>query len=167
MLLVGIIRRPHGVSGEVSVEVATDFPERFASGRSLLWRRADAEQSLTIASVRPHGKRLLMRFETVEGGDAARALAGGELWVPEAEAVPPPEDSYYVHELEGFRCEDPSGRFLGTAERLEQTRGAATLVLRTESGKPVAVPFVRPIVSSVDRAKRRVVLDPPEGLMEL
>lgn len=167
MLLVGIVRRPHGTSGEVSVEPATDFPERFAAGARFLWRREKDERALSIVAARPHGARILIRFEGVEGASAARSLAGGELWIPEDDAMPPPEDFYYGHEVEGWRCEDRTGRVLGRAQRLTQTAGGPMLDVDTGRAEPVSVPFVRPIVVSVERAEKRIVLDPPEGLMEL
>jgi 16S rRNA processing protein RimM len=167
MLLVGIVRRPHGTSGELSVEPATDFPERFAAGARFLWRREEDQRSLSVVTARPHGARILIRFEGVDGAAAARSLAGGELWVPEEEAIPPPEDFYYGHEVEGWRCEDPEGRVLGTARRLTQTAGGPMLDVDTGRAELVSVPFVRPIVVSVERTEKRIVLDPPEGLMEL
>jgi 16S rRNA processing protein RimM len=167
LLVVGIVRRPHGVTGEVSVEPVTDFPERFAAGARFQWSREKAERQLTLVSARPHGSRILVRFEGVEDLAAARALAGGDLGVPEEGAVPPPEDFYYQYEVEGWRCEDSSGRLLGTAVGLERTAGGALLLVDTGRSEPVSVPFVSPIVVTIDRAEKRVVLDPPDGLMEL
>lgn len=167
MLLVGIVRRPHGIAGEVSVEPATDFPERFAPGATFTWTRNGEERELVLASVRPHADRLLIRFDGVTDAEGARALAGGDLAVPEAEAAPAPDDYYYGHEVEGWRVEDAAGREIGHALSIEQTAGAAMLVVDAGGAEPLAIPFVRPIVASVDRAARRIVLDPPEGLLEL
>jgi 16S rRNA processing protein RimM len=155
------------MTGEVSVEPATDFPERFAAGAVLQWRREQSERELTVASARPHGSRILVRFEGVEDAAAARVLAGGDLSVPEEDAVAAPEDFYYGHEVEGWRCEDRKGRALGTAQRLERTAGGPMLLVDTGRQEPVSIPFVRPIVVTVERAGRRIVLDPPDGLMEL
>jgi 16S rRNA processing protein RimM len=167
LIVVGIVRRPHGVTGEVSVEPLTDFPERFAPGARFQWHGESTGRELEVVSARPHGSRILVRFDGVEDVDAARALAGGDLVVPEEDAVPPPDDFYYHHEVEGWRCEDSSGRLLGRVVGLERTAGGALLLVDTGRSEPVPVPFVSPIVVSVDRATRRVVLDPPDGLMEL
>ncbi len=167
MLLVGNVRRPHGVAGEVSIEPATDFPERFTAGLRLLWKRSDEERELTVSSARPHGSRILIRFEGVADAEAARPLGGGDLWIPEQEAVAPPEDFYYGHEVEGWRCDDRHGHEIGRATRLEATAAGPMLLVDTGASEPISVPFVRPIVVSVDRASRTIVLDPPEGLMEL
>ena len=164
---MGFVRRPHGLSGEVSVEAATSFPERFTAGLALLWKRGDEERHLTIASVRPHADRLLVLFEGVTGVDAARALGGGELLVSRGEAVPPPEGFFYEHEVEGWSCEDPQGRVLGSVAGLEKTTAGPLLEVDTPSKKGVLVPFVDGIVIRVDRAAQRIVIDPPDGLFDL
>ena len=149
------------------MEPVTDFPERFAPGARFQWHGPGAERELEVISARPHGPRILVRFDGIEDLNAARALAGGDLGVPDEDAVPPPEDFYYHYEVEGWRCEDSSGRLLGTAVGLERTAGGALLLVDTGGSEPVPVPFVSPIVVSIDREARRVVLDPPDGLMEL
>jgi 16S rRNA processing protein RimM len=167
MLLIGIVRRPHGLSGELSVEPATDFPERFVSGLSVTWRRGSEERGLTVAAVRPHGSRLLIRFEEADGIDAARELVGGDLLVPVERAHPAPEGYVYSHEIEGFACRDREGRTLGRATRLDTTAAGATLQVEKPGGDIALVPWVEGILVEINREKRVIVLDPPEGLMEL
>jgi 16S rRNA processing protein RimM len=167
MLLVALVKRPHGLAGEVSVEVLTTFPERFVPGSDLEWIRGSEKRSLRLSAARPHAGRWLLRFEGVDDVEAARALAGGELAVPESDAYPAPEGSYYSHRIRGFRCEDRRRRSLGIADGLEQTAAGPLLTVTTPAGKEVLVPFVAAIVVEVDDAERRIVLDPPEGLFEL
>jgi 16S rRNA processing protein RimM len=145
----------------------TDFPERFVEGLRLFWQRGDAERELAVVSARTHGARILLRFGGVENGESARELSGGELWIAEEEAVAAPEDFYYSHHIEGWRCEDTNGRPLGLASKLEQTAGGPILSVDTGGPETVSIPFTRPIVVAVDSERRRIVLDPPEGLMEL
>jgi len=161
------VARPHGLAGEVSVQIATAFPQRFQPGARFLWRRNDETRALILAGARPHGRRWLLRFEGVGDPEAARALAGGELCVPGEEAFPAPEGFYYSHEVEGWMCLDPDGRELGKVTRLEETAAGPLLAIERPGKKTALVPFVRPIVAEIDRASRRIVLDPPAGLMEL
>ena len=167
MLAVGRIRKPHGLSGEVSIEVWTDFPERFAPGVALLWRGEAAERTLSIQGVRGHREQMLLKFEGVDDVDAARALQGGELLVAVEDAHPAPDGFYYAHEVRGFSCEDAGGRVLGVASGLEHTPAGPMLSVDVGAGREALVPFVHPIVVEVDREGRRIVLDPPEGLLEL
>ena len=159
--------RPHGLAGELSVQVATAFPQRFQPGARVLWRRNDEIRALIVAGARPHGRRWLMLFEGIGDSEAARALAGGELFVPGEEAFPAPAGFYYSHEVEGWSCEDRGGRALGAVAGLEQTPAGPTLTVRKPGGGTALVPFVAAIVVEIDPAGRRIVLDPPEGLFEL
>jgi 16S rRNA processing protein RimM len=161
------VARPHGLAGEVSVQVATAFPERFRQGTRVFWRRGVEERALVLVSARPHGQRWLLRFEGIDSAEAARELAGGEITVPGEEAFPAPEGYYYSHQIDGWHCEDARGRPLGTVAGLEQTPAGPLLTVRTPAGKAVLVPFVAAIVAAVDAGSRRIVLQPPEGLFEL
>ncbi len=167
LLVVGAVRRPHGLRGEVVVEARTDFPERFAEGVRLLWRKGAVERPLVVRGARAAAAGILMRFEGADDVDAARALQGGELCVPESEAHPAPEGFFYAHEVRGFACEDTAGRPLGTAAGLEATPAGPMLTVDTGGGREALVPWTRPIVVRVERERRRIVLDPPEGLLEL
>jgi 16S rRNA processing protein RimM len=167
MLLVGVVRRPHGREGEVSVEALTSFPDRFRPGLPLMWKKEGEEKQLTLSGARPHAGRMLLAFEGVRNLTAARELAGGELFVADEDRVPPPEGFYYSQDIEGFRCEDPTGMPLGTVTNLEQTPAGPLLLVEMPGKGSVLVPFVRGIVVRIESRGRRIVLDPPEGLFEL
>jgi 16S rRNA processing protein RimM len=166
-LLVGIVRKPHGLAGEVSVQVLTDFPERFAPGTRLVWARESEERVLDLAAARPHGERLLLTFEGIASVEAARELAGGELSVAQGEVFPAPPGYFYSHEIEGFACVDPQGAPLGSARALAQTPAGPLLTIQTAAGREALVPFVEEMVREIDLKNRRVVLDLPEGLLDL
>jgi 16S rRNA processing protein RimM len=167
MLVVGRVRKPHGLAGEISVDVVTDFPERFVTGASLLWRGREVERTLVLRAVRGHGGKLLLSFEGIEDVDSARALQGGEFLVPAGQAHPAPEGFFYGHEIRGFSCEDARGQVLGVAAGLEPTPAGPMLSVEVGPGREALVPFTHPIVVDVDREARRIVLDPPEGLLDL
>jgi 16S rRNA processing protein RimM len=166
-LVVARIQRPHGLTGEVSASVLTDFPERFVPGGVFVWKRGSDERSLTLSAVRPHGGRLLLAFEGIDGPEDARSLSGGDLCVSAGDAVPAPPGFFYDHEIRGWVCEDAAGRRLGEAAGLESTPAGPLLSVEIRPGKVALVPFVEGIVLEVDRPGRRIVLDPPEGLLEL
>ena len=167
MLLVGIVRKPHGLTGEVSVELATDFPQRFVPGIQLAWSRGTEQRTLDLAAARPHGKRLLLTFEGISSVEEARNLAGGDLSIEQAEAFPVPDGFFYGHELEGFACVDGQGTPLGVVRGLGQTPAGPLLTLETVSGREALVPFVEEMVREINRDARRIVLALPEGLLDL
>jgi 16S rRNA processing protein RimM len=169
-LVVGRIVKPHGVRGELVVDLRTDSPEeRFGAGSVLGVRRrgANRPETLTVTAARPHSGRLLMQAEGVDGREAAEALRGALLTVrtDELEATDDP-DEFHDHELEGLRVVRVTGADVGTVDEVVHTPGAELLVVRTESGRELLVPFVSEIVPEVDLGSGRLVVDPPEGLLD-
>jgi len=167
-LVVGRIAKAHGIGGEVSVDVRTDaFDERFAIGAALDTDPAHLGP-LTIARTRWHSGRLLVAFEGVADRTAADGLRGALLVVDSATSpVIEDADEYWDHDLSGLAVVSVDGERLGVVEDVAHPPGADLLVVRRPDGSEALVPFVRDIVTTVDLAARRVVVDPPEGLFEL
>jgi 16S rRNA processing protein RimM len=167
-VVVGRVAKAHGIRGELSVDVRTDSPEeRFTTGAVLAARRRDGvTRELTVAAARDHSGRLLVRFEEIPGRDAAEELRGALLLVDTAE-LPATEDpdEFYDHELEGLRAELTDGTEVGVVREVLHAPGGELLSLDRD-GRDVLVPFVRAIVPEVDIAGGRVVLDPPDGLLD-
>jgi 16S rRNA processing protein RimM len=171
LLLVGIVVRPHGLRGELVVDIRTDSPEeRFAAGSVLERTSADgvAAGVLTVESARPHSGRMLVRFTEAPDRTAAEALRGSRLLVDPA-ALPPTgdPDEFHVHQLEGLAAELVDGTVVGTVREVVHGPGGELLVLARAGAPDALVPFVRAIVPTVDLDGGRVVLDPPEGLLDL
>jgi 16S rRNA processing protein RimM len=166
-VVVGRIGRPHGVRGEVTVEVRTDDPElRFAPGAVLLTEPGD-RGPITVAARRWHGETLLLIVDGVDSREAAEELRDTELHVPVAD-LPELDDpeSFYDHQLVGLAARLPDGSPLGELVAVRH-EGADLLVVRRVDGGELLVPFVSAIVPTVDVAGGVVVVDPPEGLLEL
>lgn len=158
--------KPHGLTGEVVVDVLTDFPQRFSEGlRVRLSGGAREAREVRILSRRSHGARLLIAFEGVSDVAAAEQLRNAELSVSAQDVVPRPPGFVYHWEIEGAEAVDASGRRLGRVVELQNLGGRPLLVLETPRGER-EVPFTAPIVVSVDVAGKRVVLDPPAGLLD-
>ncbi|HET9140992.1 ribosome maturation factor RimM [Actinophytocola sp.] len=168
-VVVGRVVKAHGLGGEVAVEVRTDEPDlRFAGDAGMTARSRDGStRPLTVLSARRHQERLLVRFAEVPDRDTAEALRGALLLI-DAGALPPTEDpdEFYDHELEGLAALLPDGTRVGTVLEVAHGPGSDLLVLKLDGGREALVPFVREIVPEVDLTARRVVIDPPEGLLE-
>jgi 16S rRNA processing protein RimM len=168
LLIVGQVIRPHGVRGEVVVDIRTDSPdERFQVG-SVLETDPVTAGPLTVEQVRPHLGRLLVTFEGVADRDVADRLRGVLLCV-DSDDVPEltDPDEFHDHELIGLRAVSPEGAQLGEVVRIDHAPASDLLVLRLSDGRTALVPFVRAIVPEVDVTGGRVVLTPPEGLLDL
>ncbi|HPY24662.1 MAG TPA: ribosome maturation factor RimM [Mycobacterium sp.] len=174
-LVVGRIAKAHGVTGEMVVEVRTDDPEaRFVAGNRMRLKdsRRGSAREVLVESVRPHGGRLLVRLEGVTGRDSAEHLRGGLFVVDSADLPPIPDpDEFYDHQLEGLRVRTVDGLAVGVVAEVLHTPGGELLSVRAESGAEILVPFVSAIVTSVSLAEDPeggvVVIDPPEGLLDL
>ncbi|KOX19564.1 16S rRNA processing protein RimM [Saccharothrix sp. NRRL B-16348] len=168
-VVVGRVAKAHGISGELAVDVRTDSPEtRFALGSVLTAKLRDGtSRNLTVAAARNHSGRLLVRFEEVLTRDVAETLRGTVL-LGSTEDLPPTgdPDEFYDHELEGLTAELADGTRIGTVLEIVHGPGGELLVVKRENGDETLVPFVREIVPTVDLAGKRVVLDPPEGLLD-
>ena len=169
--MVGRIIRPHGIRGEVSVEVRTDEPgKRFAAG-SVLGTDPAAVGPLTVESCRWHTSHLLVRFARIFDRGQAESLRGVWLTVDPASVLPPAhEDEFHDHQLVGLAVETAAGEPVGTVAGVLH-HGQDLLVIEPAPGGPqrgeVLVPFVAAIVIEVDLAAGRLVIDPPAGLLEL
>lgn len=165
LIVVGRIGRAHGVRGDTVVDVRTDVPERrFALGARL---RTDPDRgALTIAAVRWHSGRLLVRFEGVDDRGAAEALRGTELAIPADEAGEAGPDAWWDRDLVGLRVELSDGTAVGEVVDVLHPAGPDLLSVRRPDGAEVLVPFVAAIVPEVDVAGGRLVLTPPDGLLD-
>jgi 16S rRNA processing protein RimM len=168
-LVVGRVGRPHGLRGDVTVEVRTDDPDqRFAAGAVLAADPAD-RGPLTVSVSRWHSSRLVVRFDGCDTREDAEALRGTVLAIDSAELAPLADpQEHYDHDLIGLRVVTVSGDHVGTVRDVLH-HGQDLLVidgLEPRSGAEILVPFVASLVPEVDVAAGRLVIDPPPGLLD-
>jgi 16S rRNA processing protein RimM len=167
LVLVGRIARTHGIRGDLLVNPETDFPEeRFLEGRVLQLEMPGRTEPVTIESVRFHQGRPLVGFAGVDTMEAAEALIGAELKVPEAEIPPLPAGTYYRHDLVGCEVTDTKGQAIGRVTSVDGPMERSRLVIAGPRGE-VMVPMVGGICVRVDPAAKVIVVDPPAGLLDL
>jgi 16S rRNA processing protein RimM len=165
--LVGRVARAHGHRGQVIVDLATDFAEeRFAAGATV-WRLSDdGPLPVRVLESRMHMGRPVLTLEGIESMNDAVRLRGVELRVPAAELRSLPRGSHYHHDLVGCTLTTVGGRVVGVVRAVEGRPGAERLVIGEGRGE-VQVPLVDAICVEIDVVGRRIVVDPPEGLLEL
>lgn len=165
-IVVGRIRRPHGVRGEVSVEVRTDDPDRrFTVGSTLATDPAE-RGPLTLQASRWHSGNLLLTFSEIPDRTAAEDLRGTWLVVDSADLGPTGDpDEFYDHELIGLTAVTTDGEVVGPVTDVRHY-GQDLLVIKSATDDELLVPFVAAIVPEVDVPGGRLVIDPPPGLLE-
>lgn len=164
---MGWIARPHGLRGQVVVNLETDFPEeRFQPGAELFVERRGVVEPLRLTSVRFQNQRPVVGIAGVDTVDAAEPLAGLELRVPADRLAALPRGTFYRHDLVGCRVETDAGTPVGVVREVEGTLDGSRLVVAGVNGD-VLIPLASEICTAIDPSAKRIVIDPPEGLLDL
>ncbi|MDX6739121.1 ribosome maturation factor RimM [Actinocorallia sp. A-T 12471] len=164
-LVVGRIGKPHGIRGDVTVDVRTDDVDaRFAPGATLVTDPVSAGP-LTVATARWHSGRLVVRFAGVADRDRAEELRGTYLVIDSAEILTSSDpDDFHDQQLIGLKVVTTSGEEIGTVSEILH-HAQVLVVVDTPAGDRY-VPFVAALVPEVDLEGGRLVVDPPGGLFD-
>ena len=168
-MVVGRLRKPHGLKGDLTLFPITDDPETvFAPGRSVWLVGLDGQTvagPVTIERSRSYHREWLVKFAGADRREAIDPWRGLFLAVPAGELAPPKGDEVYLHELDGFAVRLPDGTPLGLVTAVYQPPSG--LMIEVQGPKrEFLLPYKKEFVKQVDRAGRRLVVTPPEGLIE-
>ncbi len=161
-LAIGFLRRPHGVQGEIIMDVHTDFPERVKPGRKVLV--GEKHQPLTFDTVRPHGDGLLVSFRGVDTPEDAGRFRNQWVYVKASDVPPLPEGQYYQYELIGLDVVEDNGNPLGKLVEIMETGANDVYVVRDESGKEILLPVIPSVILNRDMDRRLLTVHLLEGL---
>jgi 16S rRNA processing protein RimM len=167
LVIIARAVKPRGLKGEIVAELLTDFPERFEDVDELVLVSPSGERrTKRLEDYWFQNDRVVLKFSGYDDVETAKELVGVEFAVPESERVPLPADHYYDWELEGctVKVGDDS---IGQVKSVLKTGGAEILVVTGNSGKELLIPLADSIVVEVDPARKTIVVDPPEGLLDL
>ena len=171
-ITIARVVKPQGRVGEVSAELFTDFPERFAERRHLFaLGTAGNRLELELEDFWPHKGRMILKFAGIDSIDAAASLAGAEIQIPLEQRARLEEGSFYVSDLVGCRVFASTGgaavRELGPVTDVVFGAGEAPLLQVREAAREFLIPFVESYTKRVDLDARRIELVLPEGMLEL
>src|SRR5215813_13496755 len=167
LISVARIARPQGHRGEVIADLLTDFPERFADLDRAYIKRADGRLLvLDLESSRAHKGRVALKFAGFDSINSAEELRGARVMVPRDQLIELPEDTYYDFDLIGCEVVDAEGQQLGRVEEV-QDYGAAPLLLVRDGKRELLIPLVMSICVEIDTERKRILVNPPEGLLDL
>jgi 16S rRNA processing protein RimM len=147
-LAVGMLRRPHGLRGDMLMEVYTDFPERIQPGTTIFL--GEAYSPITLDSVRGHNDGLIVGFKGVDTPEAAGRFRNTLVSVPAEDRPALAEGEYYHHQLIGLRVETDTGTSLGRLTEIMVTGANDVYVVTDESGHELLLPAIEPVILSVD-----------------
>ena len=170
-VIVGRLRRAHGIGGELIVEPITDAPDAiFAPGRRVFAGTSDGRLDSTmppliVKSRRPHKGGWIVAFDGIADRNESERWRDRYLLLPEHELPPPADDEIFVHDLTGMRVDLDDGTVVGTITEVWELPQGLVMDVKREKGS-VMIPYAEPVVRSVHKANRVVVVDPPDGLLE-
>ena len=172
LMIVGRVRKAHGIRGELLVEPITDAPDAvFVSGRRLFAGTATGDpspdgQELHITAVRQHMDSVRLTLKEVPDRSAAELWRGRFLLAPQDELPPPADDEVYLHDLIGMRVVHVDGRALGdVADTYDLPQGLMLDVRPVNGGRTYFLPWQDEFLVDVDEAARIITVNPPEGLL--
>ena len=162
-LSVGFLRRPHGVLGEIVMDLHTDFPERMKAGRKLFV--GEEYKPMTLTNVRPHQLGLLVKFENIETPEDAGIYRNQWVYIKAKDAPPLPEGKIYQYELIGFKVVDENTNPLGELVEILETGANDVYVVRDDSGKEILLPNIPSVILDLDTGARLMRVHLLEGLI--
>jgi 16S rRNA processing protein RimM len=168
LVIVARAVRTRGLKGELVAELLTDFPERFETLESLVSVAPSGERNqFEIENYWFQNDRVVLKFSGYDDIEAAKRLIGCEFGVPETERVTLAENEFYDWELEGCLVEDKSGAVIGKVREILRTGGVELLVVENDQHYDHMIPMAAAIVTEIDIAGKKIVVDPPAGLLDL
>jgi len=162
-LVVGFLRRPHGVKGDLLMDVQTDFPERLKTGLTVFV--GDAYRPMVIASRRPHAAGMLVRFRGIKTPEDAGHYRNTRVYVPTADRPELPEGEYYHHQLIGLSVVTDENRDLGVLVDILETGANDVYVVRDAEGVELLLPAIPPVILEVRLADRQMRVHLLDGLI--
>ena len=162
-LVVGFVRRPHGVKGEMIMDVHTDFPERLKTGMTVYV--GDQYKPMVLASRRPHAKGMLIRFRGVKAPEDAGLYRNTWVYVPTSNRPELPEGEYYHHQLLRLNVITDDGKALGVLVDILETGANDVYVVRDADGKETLLPAIPSVILDVQLAERQMRVHLLDGLV--
>jgi len=160
--------KTRGLRGELVAELLTDFPERFELISHLAGIAPNGEaKQLHLENYWFQNGRVVLKFSGYDSIESAKALVGYDLGVPEKERVQLAEGEFYDWELEGCSVEIQRGSEIGKVREVMRTGGVELLVVEDETRQEHLIPMAQSIVVEIDLSNRKIVIDPPAGLLDL
>ncbi len=159
-LVVGKLRRPHGVKGEIMMDILTDFPQRLRKGKQVFVGPQHTPQ--TITSVRTKNQTLLVSFAGFEDCDQVGVLRNMDVYVQSAGLPELPEGEYYFHQLIGLKVVDEAGNALGELTEILETGANNVYVVRNAEDREILLPAIDgEVILKVDLERGEMHVCPP------
>lgn len=168
LVTVGRVLKPHGLRGELCIEVHADSPFLF-EGLSRIYLELPGKKArpCTIEAWRPHQGRVLILVDRCQGRDQAEAWRGALVLARERDLPPADEDELRPEDLLGLSVVRLDGTSVGVLEGIDDVAGQEIWSVRDAADNEILLPAVEEIVVEIDLEQGVIRVDPPDGLIEL
>lgn len=163
-LAIGKLRRPHGVHGEIIMDILTDFPERLRRGSRIFI--GETHQEIRLQSVRPNGTTLLVSFVGYTTPETVGVFRNQIVFIPTTDLLPLPEGEYYHHQILGLRVISDEGKELGIVSEILETGANDVFVVRPSIGPEILLPDIDPVILQIDLEKGELLVHLLPGLID-
>ncbi len=167
--VIGQILSPHGVAGQVKVFPYSDYPERVGLLSEVKLVTDSESMNMIVEKASVHGRFWLIKFQGVDSRDQACRLSGALMQIPLEERVSLPENSFYHDQLVGLEVYDTADQLLGRVIDVVETGGHDLLIVQpaAKDNKNFMVPAVKSIIRKVDLSAGSLLVELPEGLLDM
>ena len=162
-LVIGRILKPHGVRGELRVEILTELPERFTWLDSVYIGKEDPTL-YKLEGVRFHKSLVLLKLKDCDDRNSADLLRSQLVQIPEAEGLPLEEGEYYLHQVIGLEVYTEEGDFLGHVKEMLETKANNVFVVR-DTKKEILLPDIDEVIREIDFDSGRILVTLLPGLL--
>ncbi|MBO8137729.1 MAG: ribosome maturation factor RimM [Desulfotomaculum sp.] len=166
-ITIGEIVNTHGIRGEVRLIPLTDFPDRFKELDEVSVYINEQRYTYHVEKSRRHKQFIVVKFKEIDNINDAEKLKGGLMQITREQLMPLPKDSYYIFEIVGLDVYDENGEKLGQVKNVLKTGANDVYVVKPLHGRDILVPALKKVVKKIDLEANRMVVELPEGLLDL
>lgn len=156
-LAVGRLRKPHGLAGELSMDILTDFPERLKTGKKVFL--GEKHQAATITGSRPHGQLLLVKFDVTPDIESAEGYRNTEVFVEAASLPSLDEGDLYQHQVIGMQAVlESTGELVGMVVDILETGANDVYIIQTADDQELLIPAVEAFIAGYNLAENNLLI---------
>jgi len=163
-LAVGLLRKPHGLRGDILLTVTTDFPERLRPGTFLFF--GDDKLKIKITRRRPHNDGLILGFEGIATPEQAAKYTGKTAFVSAEDRPPLPDGEYYHHQIIGLNVFDEMGQGLGVVSEILETGANDVYVVTAAGGREILIPALKEVLLEINLEQKSMKVHLLPGLLD-
>jgi 16S rRNA processing protein RimM len=162
----GFIMRPHGLKGEVTISLDADSPADWTTLKLVVVEINNRLLPYFIQAASVSGKKAFLKLEDVDTPEAASALKGCSLYLPKDTRPKLEKGDFYNDEVIGFQVEDETMGILGKVEDVEQA-GPNRFLIISYNKKEIMIPTQEPLLKSINKSKKKISVNLPEGFLDI